>query len=224
VTGRGADGMVEPMSNFDALLASVPTGLWIDGTESDAAAGGRFDVQDPATGQVLTSVADATEQDATRALDSACRVQRDWAATPPRRRAEILRAAWQLVTDRAEDFALLMTLEMGKALPESRSEVAYGAEFLRWFSEEAPRIQGRYTTAPSGSGRILVTKAPVGPCLAITPWNFPLAMGTRKIGPALAAGCTMIVKPASSTPLTMQLLAQVFADAGLPGGVLSVVR
>ncbi|EME21751.1 NAD-dependent succinate-semialdehyde dehydrogenase [Rhodococcus triatomae] len=211
------------MSNFDALLSSVPTGLWIDGGQSDAAGGGEFDVHDPATGDVLASVADATEPDAVRALDSACRVQREWAATAPRQRAEILRAAWQLVTDRAEDFALLMTLEMGKALPESRGEVAYGAEFLRWFSEEAPRIQGRYTTAPSGNGRILVTKAPVGPCLAITPWNFPLAMGTRKIGPALAAGCTMIVKPAEATPLTMLLLAQVFTEAGLPDGVLSVL-
>jgi succinate-semialdehyde dehydrogenase/glutarate-semialdehyde dehydrogenase len=211
------------MNDFDELLAAVPTGLWIGGRQSDAAEGGVFDVHNPATGEVLASVADATEADALRALDSACRVQGEWAATAPRVRAEILRAAWQLVTDRAEDFALLMTLEMGKALAESRGEVTYGSEFLRWFSEEAPRIQGRYTTAPSGNGRILVTKAPVGPCLAITPWNFPLAMGTRKIGPALAAGCTMIVKPAEATPLTMLLLAQVFADAGLPEGVLSVL-
>ncbi|GAA4480472.1 NAD-dependent succinate-semialdehyde dehydrogenase [Rhodococcus olei] len=211
------------MSNFDELLAAVPTGLWIDGKQSDATGGRTFAVRNPATGEVLAEVADASADDALRALDSAHRVQREWAATAPRQRAEILRAAWQLVTDRAEDFALLMTLEMGKAVAESRSEVAYGAEFLRWFSEEAPRIQGRYTTAPSGNGRILVTKAPVGPCLAITPWNFPLAMGTRKIGPALAAGCTMIVKPAEDTPLTMLLLAQVFADAGLPEGVLSVL-
>lgn len=211
------------MSNFDELLAAVPTGLWIDGKQSDATGGRTFAVRNPATGEVLAEVADASADDALRALDSAHRVQREWAATAPRQRAEILRAAWQLVTDRAEDFALLMTLEMGKAVAESRSEVAYGAEFLRWFGEEAPRIQGRYTTAPSGNGRILVTKAPVGPCLAITPWNFPLAMGTRKIGPALAAGCTMIVKPAEDTPLTMLLLAQVFADAGLPEGVLSVL-
>lgn len=211
------------MNNFDELLAAVPTGLWIDGKQCDAARGGTFEVHNPATGEVLAEVADATADDALRALDSASRVQREWASTAPRHRAEILRAAWQLVTDRAEDFALLMTLEMGKALAESRGEVAYGSEFLRWFSEEAPRIQGRYTTAPSGNGRILVTKAPVGPCLAITPWNFPLAMGTRKIGPALAAGCTMIVKPAEATPLTMLLLAQVFTDAGLPEGVLSVV-
>lgn len=135
----------------------------------------------------------------------------------------ILRRAWELVVERTEDFALLMTIEMGKTLPESRGEVTYGAEFLRWFSEEAVRVGGRTATAPSGNGRILVTKEPVGPCLAITPWNFPLAMGTRKIGPALAAGCTMIVKPAEDTPLTMLLLAQVFADAGLPPGVLSVV-
>ncbi|MFD4468969.1 NAD-dependent succinate-semialdehyde dehydrogenase [Rhodococcus sp. NPDC058505] len=211
------------MSQFDELLAAVPTGLWIDGSPGAAVRGGTFAVHDPATGTVLTEVADATAEDALRALDAASRAQREWAATAPRERAEILRAAWQLVTDRAEDFALLMTLEMGKTLAESRGEVAYGAEFLRWFSEEAPRIQGRYTTAPSGNGRILVTKAPVGPCLAITPWNFPLAMGTRKIGPALAAGCTMLVKPASETPLTMLLLARVFADAGLPAGVLSVL-
>ncbi|MGW5075307.1 NAD-dependent succinate-semialdehyde dehydrogenase [Rhodococcus sp. NPDC004095] len=211
------------MNNFDELLAAVPTGLWIDGKPCDASGGGTFAVHNPATGEVLAEVADATAEDALRALDSASRVQGEWAATAPRQRAEILRAAWQLVTDRAEDFALLMTLEMGKALAESRGEVAYGSEFLRWFSEEAPRIQGRYTTAPSGNGRILVTKSPVGPCLAITPWNFPLAMGTRKIGPALAAGCTMIVKPAEATPLSMLLLAQVFADAGLPEGVLSVV-
>ncbi len=211
------------MSDFDTLLATVPTRLWIDGAWCDAAAGATFAVHNPATGQVLAQVADASGADALRALDSACRVQREWAVTAPRQRSEILRAAWQLVTERAEDFALLMTLEMGKALAESRGEVAYGAEFLRWFAEEAPRIQGRYTAAPSGNGRILVTKAPVGPCLAITPWNFPLAMGTRKIGPALAAGCTMIVKPAEDTPLSMLLLAEVFAQAGLPAGVLSVL-
>ncbi|WP_234293518.1 NAD-dependent succinate-semialdehyde dehydrogenase, partial [Nocardia jinanensis] len=136
---------------------------------------------------------------------------------------EILRAVFERITARAEEFALLMTLEMGKALPESRNEVRYGAEFFRWFSEEAARIHGRYLHAPSGTGRILVHKQPVGPCLAITPWNFPLAMGTRKIGPALAAGCTMIVKPASATPLTMLLLAKLCSEAGLPDGVLSVI-
>ncbi|GEE02144.1 putative succinate-semialdehyde dehydrogenase [Gordonia spumicola] len=206
-----------------ALLAGVPTGLWIDGASRPSEAGAQFDVRDPATGEVLTTVADATVADATAALDSASAVGKAWATTAPRERSLILRRAWELVVERTEDFALLMTIEMGKTLAESRGEVAYGAEFLRWFSEEAVRIGGRTATAPSGNGRILVTKEPVGPCLAITPWNFPLAMGTRKIGPALAAGCTMIVKPAEDTPLTMLLLAQVFADAGLPAGVLSVL-
>ncbi len=211
------------MSEFDRLRPTLPTGLWIDGAQTAPIDGGRFPVVNPATGEVLTEVADASGKDALRALDSACRVQQEWAATPPRQRSIILRTAWELVLDRAADLAMLMTLEMGKALPESKSEVVYGAEFLRWFSEEAVRIQGRYTTSPTGAGRILVTKVPVGPCLAITPWNFPLAMGTRKIAPALAAGCTMIVKPAEDTPLTMLLLAQIFADAGLPAGVLSVL-
>lgn len=177
----------------------------------------------PATGAVLTTVADAAASDGAIALDEATAVQRSWAATAPRERAEILRRAWELVIARRDDFALAMTLEMGKPLAESQGEVAYGGEFLRWFSEEAVRINGRYTSSPTGAGRILVAKQPIGPTLAITPWNFPLAMGTRKIGPALAAGCTMIVKPAAETPLTMLLLGQVFADAGLPAGVLSIL-
>lgn len=211
------------MTDSAALLASVPTGLWIGGEFVDAADGATFAVHDPATGDVLARVADAGEKDALRALDSAVAVQDEWAATPPRARSMILRAAWEAVIDRTEDLALLMTLEMGKALPESRGEVTYGAEFLRWFSEEAVRIQGRYTQSPSGAGRILVTKVPVGPVLAVTPWNFPLAMGTRKIAPALAAGCTVLVKPAEDTPLTMLLLAEIMAGAGLPAGVLSVL-
>ncbi|MBB3038838.1 NAD-dependent succinate-semialdehyde dehydrogenase [Hoyosella altamirensis] len=211
------------MLNTTRLLASVPSGLWIDGASTEPVDGGSFPVHNPATGEVLTEVSDASPKDALRALDSACAVQAEWAATAPRTRSAILRRAWELLIERTEDFAMLMTLEMGKALSESRGELNYGAEFLRWFSEEAVRIQGRYTEAPNGNGRILVTKEPVGPCLAITPWNFPLAMGTRKIGPALAAGCTMIVKPSADTPLTMLLLAQVFADAGLPAGVLSVL-
>ncbi|KIQ15119.1 NAD-dependent succinate-semialdehyde dehydrogenase [Rhodococcus sp. MEB064] len=211
------------MTDRAALLASIPTGLWIDGAFVDAADGGTFAVHDPATGDVLAHVADAGEKDALRALDSAAAAQNDWAATAPRTRSLILRTAWEKVIERTEDLALLMTLEMGKALPESRGEVTYGAEFLRWFSEEAVRIQGRYTQSPSGAGRILVTKVPVGPVLAITPWNFPLAMGTRKIGPALAAGCTVLVKPAEDTPLTMLLLAQIMSEAGVPPGVLSVL-
>ncbi|MFC9518457.1 NAD-dependent succinate-semialdehyde dehydrogenase [Nocardiaceae bacterium NPDC056970] len=211
------------MSSIDSLLATVPTRLWIDGAGTEPVHGGSFAVRNPATGEVVAEVADATGKDALAALDAACRVQAEWAATAPRVRSSILRRAWELVVERTEDLALLMTVEMGKTLAESRSEVAYGGEFLRWFSEEAVRIQGRYTQAPAGTGRILVTKEPVGPCLAVTPWNFPLAMGTRKIGPALAAGCTIIVKPAEDTPLTMLLLAEIFAEAGLPAGVLSVL-
>ncbi|MET8777828.1 NAD-dependent succinate-semialdehyde dehydrogenase [Nocardia sp. NPDC004654] len=204
------------------LLQSVPTQLWIGGPV-DAEGGATFPVHNPANGEVLIQVADASPGDAMRALDAAVAVQAEWAATPARERGEILRAVFEQITARAEEFALLMTLEMGKALPESRNEVRYGAEFFRWFSEEAVRVHGRYLHAPSGTGRIMVHKQPVGPCLAITPWNFPLAMGTRKIGPALAAGCAMIVKPASETPLTMLLLAKLCHEAGLPDGVLSVI-
>ncbi|WP_405178286.1 NAD-dependent succinate-semialdehyde dehydrogenase [Nocardia sp. NBC_01377] len=210
------------MVSESELLQSVPTSLWIGGPV-EATGGGTFPVHNPATGEVLTRVADATPEDAVRALDAAAAVQAGWAATPSRERGEILRTVFDRITARAEEFALLMTLEMGKALPESRNEVRYGAEFFRWFAEEAVRVHGRYLHAPSGTGRIVVHKQPVGPCLAITPWNFPLAMGTRKIGPALAAGCTMIVKPASETPLTMLLLAQLCSEAGLPDGVLSVI-
>ncbi|MGB7365285.1 MAG: NAD-dependent succinate-semialdehyde dehydrogenase [Rhodococcus sp. (in: high G+C Gram-positive bacteria)] len=205
------------------LLASVPTKLWIGGQEVDAENGATFAVRDPSNGEVLTEVSDASPADAARALDAAVAAQKSWAATPARERGEILRAVFESITERADDIALLMTLEMGKALAESKAEVKYGSEFFRWFAEEAVRIAGRYTPAPAGNGRILVTKQPVGPVLAITPWNFPLAMGTRKIGPALAAGCTIIVKPASETPLTMLYLAKLISEAGLPEGVLSVI-
>ncbi|GAA2469315.1 NAD-dependent succinate-semialdehyde dehydrogenase [Nocardia seriolae] len=210
------------MVTESGLLSSIPTQLWIGGPV-DATGGATFPVHNPATGEVIARVADATPDDAVRALDAAVAAQAEWAATPARQRGEILRAVFDAITARSAEFALLMTLEMGKALPESRNEVRYGAEFFRWFSEEAVRIHGRYQPAPAGTGRILVHKQPVGPCLAITPWNFPLAMGTRKIGPALAAGCTMIVKPAGETPLTMLLLAQLCSAAGLPDGVLSVI-
>ncbi|MDT5325389.1 MAG: succinate-semialdehyde dehydrogenase / glutarate-semialdehyde dehydrogenase, partial [Mycobacterium sp.] len=203
------------------LLSSVPTGLWIGGEERPGSS--TFDVLNPATDEVLVSVANATADDGIAALDAAAAVESEWAATPPRERGEILRAVFEAITDRAEDFATLMTLEMGKVLPESMGEVKYGAEFFRWFSEEAVRIGGRFTKSPAGTGRIIVTKSAVGPCLAITPWNFPLAMGTRKIGPAMAAGCTMIIKPAQETPLTMLLLAKLMDDAGLPKGVLSIL-
>ncbi|OMC41752.1 NAD-dependent succinate-semialdehyde dehydrogenase [Mycobacterium sp. GA-1841] len=206
---------------FEDLISSVPTGLWIGGEERQAAS--TFNVLDPSDDQVLATVADATADDATAALDAACAVQADWAATAPRTRGEILRAVFEKITERADDIAALMTLEMGKVLAESKGEVTYGAEFFRWFSEEAVRIAGRFTPAPAGTGRILVTKQAVGPCYAITPWNFPLAMGTRKMGPAFAAGCTMIVKPAQETPLTMLLLAKLMDEAGLPKGVLSVL-
>ncbi|HET7477349.1 MAG TPA: NAD-dependent succinate-semialdehyde dehydrogenase [Dermatophilaceae bacterium] len=206
-----------------SLLARVPTGLFIGGKWVEGSDGLVMDVEDPSTRRTLVSVADATVADGQAALDAAVAAQRDWARTPPRERGEVLRRAFQEITARAEEFALLMTLEMGKPLAESRAEVTYGAEFFRWFAEEAVRIDGRWSTAPNGATRLLTMKQPVGPVLAITPWNFPLAMGTRKIGPAIAAGCTMVVKPASQTPLTMYLLAELLADCGVPAGVLNVI-
>jgi len=200
----------------------VPKQLYIAGEWRDGAKG-RFAVEDPATGQALCEVADASAEDARAALDAAVAAGPAWAAHPPRERGEILRRAFEAITARSEELALLMTLEMGKPLAESRAEVAYGAEFLRWFSEQAVRIDGRYAVAPSGRGRLLTMKQPVGPCLLITPWNFPLAMGTRKIGPAIAAGCTIVVKPAQQTPLSMLALAGILEQAGLPGGVLNLI-
>ncbi|MEO5314685.1 NAD-dependent succinate-semialdehyde dehydrogenase [Pseudarthrobacter sp. CC12] len=205
------------------LLEQLPTGLLIDGRWVDASDGGTFAVEDPSTGQTLLEIADATSNDAIAALDAADAAQGAWALTAPRERAEILRRGFELVTERAEDFALLMTMEMGKPLAEARGEVTYGAEFLRWFSEETVRDYGRYLTSPEGKSRILVQRKPVGPCLLITPWNFPLAMATRKVAPAIAAGCTMVLKPANLTPLTSLLFAQVMQEAGLPKGVLNVV-
>jgi succinate-semialdehyde dehydrogenase / glutarate-semialdehyde dehydrogenase len=206
-----------------AVVGSVPTGLWIDGANRRTTGGASLPVHDPSTGEVLAEVADATPQDAVGALDVAVAAQKEWARTPPRERGEILRRAFELMTARADDLALLMTLEMGKPVAESRGEVTYAAEFLRWFSEEAVRIAGRWSVAPDGASRLLTMKVPVGPTLMITPWNFPLAMGTRKIGPAVAAGCTMVVKPASQTPLSMYALAAIMQEAGLPDGVLNVV-
>ncbi|BCT75436.1 NAD-dependent succinate-semialdehyde dehydrogenase [Sinomonas cyclohexanicum] len=205
------------------LLAKVPTGLLINGEWREATGGKKFAVEDPATGKTLLEIADGTSEDAVAALDAADAAQAAWARTAPRERGEILRRAFDLVTERAEDFALLMTLEMGKPLSESRGEVTYGAEFLRWFSEEAVRDYGRYLTTPEGKNKILVQRKPVGPALLITPWNFPLAMATRKVGPALAAGCTAIIKPAKFTPLTTQLFASVLVEAGVPAGVVNVV-
>lgn len=205
------------------LLMRIPTGLHIAGSWRDAATGAHFDVENPATAEVIAKVADAGAADGLAALDAAAQAQADWARTAPRERGEILRAVFDRVVERADEFALLMTLEMGKPLTEALGEVTYGAEFLRWFSEEAPRISGRYATAPDGVTRLLVHKRPVGPCLFITPWNFPLAMATRKIAPAVAAGCTMVIKPPNLTPLTTLLLTQVFVEVGLPPGVLNVV-
>jgi succinate-semialdehyde dehydrogenase/glutarate-semialdehyde dehydrogenase len=206
-----------------ALVAAVPTGLFINGAWREASDGARVPVEDPSTGLAFASVADATVTDGGEALAAASAAQASWAATAPRERGELLRAAYELLTERAEDFATLMTLEMGKPLAEARGEVAYGAEFFRWFSEEAVRISGRWMTAPNGATRLLTMKKPVGPTLMITPWNFPLAMGTRKIGPAIAAGCTMVVKPATQTPLSMLALAALLDEVGLPAGVLNVI-
>jgi succinate-semialdehyde dehydrogenase / glutarate-semialdehyde dehydrogenase len=207
----------------NSLLARVPTGLFIDGKWRDSSDGRTLDVEDPSTGETLASVADATIADGAAALDAAVAAQADWAATAPRERSEILRKAFGAITARAEEFALLMTLEMGKPLAEARGEVTYGAEFFRWFSEEAVRISGRWSTAPNGATRLVTMKQPVGPTLMITPWNFPLAMGTRKIGPALAAGCTMVVKPAKQTPLSMLALVDLLTECGVPAGVVNVI-
>jgi succinate-semialdehyde dehydrogenase/glutarate-semialdehyde dehydrogenase len=206
-----------------ALIESVPKGLFIGGGWRGSSDGKVFEVHDPATGSVLTSVADATVDDGTAALDAAVAAQASWARVSPRDRGELLRAAYEKITERTEEFALLMTLEMGKPLHEARGEVAYGAEFFRWFSEEAVRVHGRWATAPNGATRLMTMKMPVGPTLMITPWNFPLAMGTRKIGPAIAAGCTMVVKPASQTPLSMLALGALLDEVGLPKGVLNVI-
>lgn len=207
-----------------SVIDSVPKGLFIAGEWRDSSDGATIAVDDPSTGEILTHVADATVADGAAALDAAVAAQADWAKVPPRDRAELLRAAYEAITLRADEFAMLMTLEMGKTLAESRGEVAYGAEFFRWFSEEAVRVHGRWATAPNGATRLMTMKQPVGPTLMITPWNFPLAMGTRKIGPAIAAGCTMVVKPAGQTPLTMLALAQLLDELGLPKGVLNVVQ
>jgi len=204
------------------VLDGVDKRLFIGGEWREASGGATLAVEDPSTGEPLCEVADASEADARAALDAACVAQADWAATAPRERGEILRRAYGLMADRTDELALLMTLEMGKTIAESKAEIAYASEFFRWFAEEAVRIEGRYATAPNGAGRLLTMKQPVGPCLMITPWNFPMAMGTRKIGPAVAAGCTMVVKPAKLTPLSMFALADILAEAGLPAGVLNV--
>ena len=205
------------------LLDQIPTDLYVGGEWRGARTGNRFDVVDPATSDRLAAVADGAREDALDALGAAAAAQGSWGRVAPRQRGEILRKAFELMVARIDDLALLITLENGKTLAESRAEVTYAAEFFRWFSEEAVRIDGRYTVAPAGGSRLLVTKQPVGPCLLVTPWNFPAAMITRKVGAALAAGCTMVVKPAKDTPLTALLLASLLAEAGVPAGVVNVV-
>ena len=209
--------------NEQELLDRVQSGLGIGGTWEPSATGATFDVQDPATGETIKSIADASVEDAVRALDAAVAAQASWVATSSRERSNILRRAFDMLIERREEFALLMSMEMGKPIAESRGEVNYGAEFLRWFSEEAVRVQGDYRQNPEGTGTLMVSHLPVGPCYFITPWNFPLAMATRKIAPALAAGCTVVIKPAALTPLTTIFFAQLLEEAGLPAGVVNVV-
>ncbi|EOD67862.1 NAD-dependent succinate-semialdehyde dehydrogenase [Amycolatopsis vancoresmycina] len=210
-------------STESGVVEAVGKELFIGGKWVAAESGKTFPVVDPATGRELCQVADASPADGVAALDAAVAAQADFAKMAPRERGEILRRAYELLMKRQEELALLMTLEMGKPLAESKGEIAYAAEFFRWFAEEAVRIDGGYATAPNGAGRFLITKQPVGPTLLITPWNFPMAMGTRKIGPAIAAGCTSVIKPAAQTPLSMLALAGILAEAGLPEGVLNVV-
>jgi succinate-semialdehyde dehydrogenase / glutarate-semialdehyde dehydrogenase len=205
------------------VVNAVPKQLFIGGAWVDAIGGGTFEVVDPSTGRALCSVADASAEDGMKALKAATSAQPAFAAIPPRQRADMLMVAFRLLHERIDDLALLMTLEMGKPLAESRGEIAYAAEFFRHFAEEAVRINGGYQVAPAGGARFLVTRQPVGPCLLITPWNFPMAMGTRKIGPAIAAGCTSVIKPAALTPLSMLALADILREAGVPDGVVNVV-
>ena len=206
-----------------SVVEGVRKQLYIGGEWRDGTGGETLEVEDPSTGESIATVADATPEDATAALGAAADMQAEWQNTPPRERGEILRRAYEMLTERKDELALLMTLEMGKALKESEAEIAYASEFFRWFAEEAVRIEGRYGVAPNGAGRLLTMRQPVGPCILITPWNFPMAMGTRKIGPAIAAGCTMVMKPAKQTPLSMLALAEILEECGLPGGVLNVV-
>ncbi len=215
--------MAVTASAEQAVLDSVPTQLFIGGEWRDATGGGTLPVEDPATGRTLIEVADGQAQDAMAALGAAADKQLQWSEHPSRERGEILRRAWELINERVDDLALLMTMEMGKSLAESRAEITYAGEFFRWFSEEAVRVHGRYMVNATGKGRVLTMRQPVGPCVFVTPWNFPMAMGTRKIGPAIAAGCTIVIKPAKQTPLSMLALAQILQEAGLPGGVLNVL-
>jgi succinate-semialdehyde dehydrogenase/glutarate-semialdehyde dehydrogenase len=205
------------------VVKNVEKRLFIGGEWRDASEGATFAVEDPASGEPICEIADATPDDARAALDAAVAAQEEWGNSAPNERSEILYKAFELLTERSDDLAALMTLEMGKAVAESKAEIAYAAEFFRWFSGEALRVDGYFKNAGNGASRVLVMRQPVGPCFFITPWNFPNAMGTRKIGPAIAAGCTMVIKPAKLTPLSMIALAQLLEECGLPKGVLNVV-
>jgi succinate-semialdehyde dehydrogenase/glutarate-semialdehyde dehydrogenase len=209
-------------SSEQTVVDAVPHQLYIGGEWRDGGAG-TIPVEDPATGETLCEVADATPQDADAALRAAHETFQDFRNMAPRERGDILRRAYDLIIERQDDLALLMTLEMGKPISESKAEIVYAANFFRWYSEEAVRINGRYSINENGKGRVLTMKQPIGPCVFITPWNFPLAMGTRKVGPAIAAGCTMVVKPAKQTPLSMLAMAQILEEAGLPGGVCNII-
>ena len=215
--------MATATSSEQSVVDAVHKDLYIGGEWRESADGSSFSVEDPSTGESLCEVADAGAEDAAAALDAACSVQDEWRSHAPRERGEILRRAFDEIMERTDELALLMTLEMGKPVADSKAEISYAAEFLRWYSEESVRIDGRYTVGAAGQGRLLTMKQPVGPCYMITPWNFPLAMGTRKIGPAIAAGCTMVMKPAQLTPLSMLALTDILERAGLPKGVLSVI-
>ena len=208
---------------YENLLANVPTDLWIGGQWRKASDGKRFDVIDPATENMVASVASATVDDAKAAVDAAGAAFPAWAAKKPRERGEILRKAFDLIMRDAERLAKLITIENGKALPDSRGEVAYAAEFFRWNAEEAVRNLGQLYNAPSSGARVVVQHRPAGVAVLVTPWNFPAAMATRKIGPALAAGCTVVLKPASDTPLTMLALMPILQEAGVPAGVVNVI-
>jgi succinate-semialdehyde dehydrogenase/glutarate-semialdehyde dehydrogenase len=205
------------------ILAEVPTQLLIGGKWQDSSSGEKFAVEDPSTGEPLVEIADGTPDDAKAAMDAAADAQAEWAASEPNLRSEILHRAFEALNDQADELAVLMTLEMGKAVAESKAEISYSAEFFRWFAGEALRVDGNYKVAGNAASRVLIMRQPVGPCYFITPWNFPMAMGTRKMGPAIAAGCTMVAKPAQITPLSMLKLAEILGECGLPDGVLNIV-
>jgi succinate-semialdehyde dehydrogenase/glutarate-semialdehyde dehydrogenase len=214
---------VSTATTENTVIDEAPKQLFIGGEWRDSSSAEKLSVEDPSTGESLCEIADATPDDARAALDAACSMQAEWAATSPNERSEILYSAFRALNDRADELGTLMTLEMGKTVAESKAEITYAAEFFRWFSGEALRLDGNYKVAGNGASRVLVMRQPVGPCYFITPWNFPNAMGTRKIGPAIAAGCTMVVKPAQQTPLSMLALAKLLEECGLPGGVLNVI-